>query len=141
MFGRLRTTLGRLKRLPPMECVKFEIPQIPWNRFIQEVCFRDKEELSEIQKNAYLCFWYDAEVGNNGHEGYFDHYPEVESDELIAALEAVAHPALVDNFCRALHEGEMDDYVYVDKLYCEIRPSLIDCLMEYVEKYENEILK
>ncbi len=141
MFGRLRTTLGRLKRLPPMECVKFEIPQIPWNRFIQEVCFREYSELSQIQKNAYLCFWYDSEMGNNGHGGYFDHYPEVNSEELIAALEAVAHQALVDNFCRALIEGEKDDYASVDKSYYEIRPSLIDCLMEYVEKHADVILK
>ena len=141
MFGRLRTTLGRLKRLPSMECTKFEIPQIPWNRFIQEVCFRDVNELSQIQKNAYLCFWYDAEMGNNGHEGYFEYHPEVKSEELISALEAVAHPALVDNFRRALREGEKDDYVSVDKFYYEMPPPLIDCLTEYVEKHEDEILK
>ena len=35
-----------------------------WNRFISEVCYRDVTTLSEIQKKAVLCFWYDAEMNN-----------------------------------------------------------------------------
>ncbi len=133
--------IGWLKGLFKPDHTKFEIPQTAWNRFVQDVCFREYSDLSRIQKNAYLCFWYDAEVGNNGHEGYFDHYPEVDPQELIAALREAAHPALVDNFRRALNEGSQDDYALVDKTYYEIQPPLIDCLMQYVEKHEDEILR
>lgn len=37
-----------------------------WNRFIEEICDRDAETLSPIQKKAVLCFWYDAEMQNGG---------------------------------------------------------------------------
>ena len=47
-----------------------------WNRFIEEICDRDAETLSPIQKKAVLCFWYDAEMQNGGHSGYLDCYPE-----------------------------------------------------------------
>lgn len=35
-----------------------------WNRFIEDICYRDIAELSPIQRKAVLCFWYDAEIKN-----------------------------------------------------------------------------
>ena len=32
---------------------------IRWDNFINDVCFRDMSMLSEIQRKAVLCFWYD----------------------------------------------------------------------------------
>ena len=45
---------------------------IRWNTFIEDICSRDRSVLTEIQKEAVLCFWYDAEMNSAGHCGYFD---------------------------------------------------------------------
>lgn len=37
-----------------------------WNAFIDEVCYREISSLSDVQKNAVLCFWYDAEMNSGG---------------------------------------------------------------------------
>ena len=53
-----------------------------WNRFIEEICDRDPETLSLIQKIAVLCFWYDSEMQNGGYSGYIENYPDTIPDEL-----------------------------------------------------------
>ena len=53
-----------------------------WNTFISDVCFRDESTLSDIQRKAVLCFWYDAEMNNGGFSGYSDVYPDTDLKEL-----------------------------------------------------------
>lgn len=110
-----------------------------WNRFIAEICFRDIDSLSEIQKNAVLCFWYDSEMNSGGHSGYFDCYPDVIPQELINAIIAVSYKAIADNFQKALSEGENDGYVETDTAYYNFSPSLADYLEEYVERNKDVI--
>ena len=61
-----------------------------WNQFIQTVCMGDGDNLSPAQRNAFLCFWYDAEVNNGGHGQYFDLHPHIAPEEAAAAVRAVA---------------------------------------------------
>jgi len=52
---------------------------ILWNRFIEEICGRDAETLSPLQKKAVLCFWYDAEEDDfeETDNAYYDFEPSL----------------------------------------------------------------
>ena len=110
-----------------------------WNKFIEDVCYRDVETLSQIQKNAVLCFWYDAEMQNGGHCGYFDCYPDTIPEELSNAILEVSYKEIADNYTKALTDGENDDWEETDNAYYNFVPSLCDCLEKYVEKYKDII--
>ena len=117
-----------------------------WNRFINDVCGRELEELSEVQKAAVLCFWYDAEMQSGGHSGYFGSYPETDPEELIASINRVAYKEISDNFQRALDEkardnGDENGYETVDDAYYDFEPSLFECLRQFTEKYKDEMLR
>lgn len=108
-----------------------------WNRFIREVCFREPDTLSQIQKNAVLCFWYDAEMNSGGLSGYFEVYPDTVPQELIDAILAVGTEEMADNYRQALIDGENDDYEQADSGYDAFSPSLCECLQDYVERYRD----
>lgn len=110
-----------------------------WNKFIEEVCCRDIDTLSELQKNAVLCFWYDAEVNSGGHSGYFDCYPNIVPQELIDAIIAVSYKAIADNYQKARNDGTNDGWAEADSAYYDFSPSLCDCLQEYVERNKDSI--
>lgn len=110
-----------------------------WNQFIDEVCYIEEDELSEIQRKAVLCFWYDAEMGSGGHSGYFDCYPDTEPKELIEALKEIGNKEIADNYKKAVDEGENDDWEETDTAFYKFEPSLCDYLQEYVERNKDFI--
>ena len=110
-----------------------------WNRFIEEVCFRDMTALSPVQKIAVLCFWYDAEMNSGGYSGYMDNYPDTDPDELEAAILTVGDRKIADNYRKAVAEGKHDGWVETDYAYYRFSPSLSDYLEEYVEKNKDVI--
>jgi len=111
-----------------------------WNRFVRLAC-KDwmTAELNAVQRAAFLCFWYDAEVNNGGHGQYFDIFPELDPDEVAAALATVAGEIAAANFSRAVLEGEMDDYALADDVFYALEPSFGDRLMAYVEANRESI--
>ena len=110
-----------------------------WNAFIDDVCFRDRDTLSDIQKNAVLCFCYDAEMNSGGYCGFIDCYPDIEAEEMNAAIRTVGYPEIADNYMKAVNEGEKDDWVETDTAYYNFSPSLSDCLEDYVETHKDVI--
>ncbi len=112
---------------------------IRWNNFIEDICYRKVEELSQIQKDAFLCFWYDAEMNSGGHSGYFDCYPETIPEELVSALITVAKKEFADNYLKAIECGEDDGYIETDNCFFAFEPTLTDYLMAYVEEYRDAI--
>lgn len=116
-----------------------------WNRFIDEVCYRDIDEenpnFNKIQRNAVLCFWYDTEMQSGGHSGYFDCYPNTNSKELYNALTEVSTKEIADNYKKALKDGQKDEYQETDNKYYSFNPSLFDYLREYVENNLEDIFK
>lgn len=110
-----------------------------WNRFIEEICYKDLSELNKTQRMAVLCFWYDVEMGNGGFSGYKDCYPDTDSEELREALAAVGTQDLADNYWEAFTIGEYDGWEKTDNEYYDLFPSLFDCLAEFVEKNKDEI--
>lgn len=110
-----------------------------WNRFIEEICYQDMENLSEIQRIAVLCFWYDAEMNSGGYSGYIDCYPDTDPKELEKAILSVGGKELADNYHKAVTEGENDSWNETDTAYYDFSPSLCDYLQEYVEKNKTTI--
>ncbi len=123
-----------------------------WNRFIDEICGKELDELSGIQRAAALCFWYDTEMQSGGYCGFFDCYPEIKPEELIAAINLIGNEKIADNFRKALEEkarydsyeddedDEDDDgYETVDNEYYEFDPPLDKLLMQFVEDHKEEI--
>ncbi|MBQ4497692.1 MAG: hypothetical protein II973_09350 [Spirochaetaceae bacterium] len=112
-----------------------------WNKFIEDICSRDLSTLSEIQRKAVLCFWYDAEMDSGGFCGYLDCYPDTNPDELKEALIEISNEKIANNYIKALEEGEKDDWVETDMQYYDFSPSLFDYLREYVEKNKDCIFE
>lgn len=110
-----------------------------WNKFIEEVCYRDIAALSEIQRKAVLCFWYDAEMNSGGYSGYMDCYPDTNSDELEKAILSIGYKEIADNYRKAVEGGTNDDWVETDNAYYDFSPSLCDCLQKYVENNKTVI--
>lgn len=108
-----------------------------WNTFIDDICFRDRDTLSDIQKHAVLCFWYDAEMNSGGYCGFIECYPDIDVAELKNAILAVGYPAIADNYMKAVNEGEQDDWVETDTAYYSFSPSLSECLEDYVETHKD----
>lgn len=110
-----------------------------WDKFIEDICFRDSDTLNETQRKAVLCFWYDAEMNSGGYSGYMDCYPDTDKEELAEAIATIGYKEISDNYIKAVEEGESDSWVETDMAYYKFSPSLSDCLMEYVEKHKDII--
>lgn len=110
-----------------------------WDKFIEEVCYRDLTTLSEVQRIAVLCFWYDAEMNSGGYSGYMDCYPDTDPAELKAAILTVGYKEIADNYHKAVTEGEKDGWAETDMAYYGFAPSLYKCLEDFVEKNKDVI--
>mgnify|MGYP006922296052 CR=1 FL=1 len=112
---------------------------IIWNRFNEEICYQDISELSDAQRIAVLCFWYDAEMNSGGYSGYMDCYPDTDVNELEKAILTIGNKELANNYHKAVTEGENDSWIETDMAYYSFSPSLCDYLQEYVEKNKTAI--
>ena len=126
-------------KLEFMEVMDMSEKDLLWNRFIEEICSQDTAELSEIQRIAVLCFWYDAEMNSGGYSSYMDSYPDTDIKELEKAILTVGNKEIADNYHKAVTEGEIDSWIETDMAYYDFFPSLCDYLQEYVEKNKTAI--
>jgi hypothetical protein len=80
------------KRMIKREINKNDIEEKPyllWNAFIDIVSMESYDELSDIQKTAQLCFWYDSELQNGGHLQYFLNQGKDNAEKAIIACEKI----------------------------------------------------
>ena len=61
-----------------------------WNAFVNLLSLSDPDELSVVQRQAQLVFWYESEVQNGGYLQYFLNRGTVEAMDAIAALHILA---------------------------------------------------
>lgn len=113
---------------------------IIWNRFIEEICYKNIDKLSDIQKKAVLVFWYDSEINSGGHCGYFDCYPNTVPEELYSAIIEIGNKEIADNYMKAVQQGKYDGYEKADTAYYNFSPALADYLMNFVEKNKEYII-
>ncbi len=112
-----------------------------WEKFIEQICPKKLKDLTEIQKNAVLCFYYDREMNIGGHVCYFDNYSKVKNEDLINALKIVSNKKFVENFEEAIATGKEDNYEKTDAMYQKLSPCLTEYLEEYVLKNKDVILE
>lgn len=112
-----------------------------WEKFIEQICTKKIKDLTDIQKPAVLCFFYDREMNIGGHVCYFDNYQKIKNEDLIEALTIVANKTYAKNFEEAIEHGKEDNYEKTDNLYKKISPCLTEYIEEYVVKNKTEILK
>ena len=110
-----------------------------WNKFVIRICEHEPSELSGAARFAVLCFDYDTEMNVGGHRAYFENYPAASPDTLSEALREVAGGSFAENFFRAFSEGEGAGWQTADEAFFQMKPSLSDCLMDYVEAHRDEI--
>lgn len=124
-----------------MEAQEAERRRKRWNLFIEDVCNRERVDLSPVQKKAVLCFWYDAEVNSGGHLGYFDSYQDTDPAELAEALRCIGTEEMAQNYLDAVHmtEEESDGWEEMDSRYYEFSPTLTDLIEQYVEDHRTEM--
>ena len=111
-----------------------------WNRFIEEICYRELTDLTPTQRDAVMCFWYDAEVNSGGHSGFFDCYPDMDPIALESALRVISTQEIADNFRNAIATGQADDYAVVDDTFYAFSPQLADYLEAFVDKNKEQLL-
>ena len=111
-----------------------------WNRFISDICMRDAAALSDLQRQAFICFWYDAEIQNGGHCAYFDSERYASPAETEAALRLIGGDAIADNFRKSAETGASSDWEETDSAYFAFLPSLSDLLTDHVALHADEIL-
>ena len=133
-------------------------PYEKWNQFVDLLTMKDYNDLSEIQKVAYLCFWYDSEVENGGHLQYFVNHGISLLYELEAALKQlkadsqakiltkainvlinIGIPKIerVEEFVEEALEGKFDE---IDSEYYDCEPTIHDLLEKYLEEYEEDFI-
>lgn len=133
-------------------------PYEKWNQFVDLLAMENYNDLTEIQKIAHLCFWYDSEVQNGGHLQYFENRGTSLVNETSLALENIG--AQLQNYVlsKAVEilntEGissieSTEDYIEealkgkfnaIDSEYYSCEPTIGDLLEKYLQKYEEEFI-
>jgi hypothetical protein len=133
-------------------------PYEKWNQFVDLLAMEDYNHLSEIQKLAHLCFWYDAEVQNGGHLQYFLNRGISLVNETAFALTKLGAQQQTKILSKAINilltkeipqiesvqeyvdealEGKFDD---IDSEYYSCEPTIQDLLEKYLANYEEEFI-
>jgi len=67
-----------------------EAPHLAWNAYIDLLSSTGYDELTSIQRVAFLAFHYDSEVKSGGHTRYFRNQGADRLEETVAALGRLA---------------------------------------------------
>ena len=134
-------------------------PYVIWNEYVDLLATSNYASLSEIQRSAYLAFWYDTEVQNGGHLQYFENQSVAHLDESIAALIRLGGVCQSNVLSRAGKQflskphgmirsakeftetalgGEFDEY---DQDFYACRPTITELLQVYLEANEIEFIE
>ena len=132
-------------------------PYEKWNQFVDLLAMEDYNDLTEIQKAAHLCFWYDSEVQNGGHLQYFVNRGILVNETTIALTKlgaqsqanvlskainilltkGISKIETVEEYVDEALEEKFDD---IDSEYYSCEPTIQDLLEKYLENYEEEFI-
>ncbi|MFC7686410.1 DUF4375 domain-containing protein [Ureibacillus sp. GCM10028918] len=146
-----------IKRMVTKEML-VDNPYEKWNQFIDLLAMEECGDLTELQKVAHLCFWYDIEVQNGGHLQYFLNRGTKLVKESVNALKTIGANSQAAILTKALNifttmeltkADSVDEYIEMaeegkflelDLEYYAIEPAIDDYLEQYLEKYETEFV-
>ncbi len=151
-------TYSRLRRRVSEQQLKQE-PHVIWNEYVELLATSSYDSLSEIQRIAYLAFWYDAEVQNGGHLQYFENQDTARLGETISALnklgathqggvlsQAKKHllsrpykkPHTAEEFIEIARRGEFGEY---DHAFHNCQPTITELLRAFLLANEAEFIE
>jgi hypothetical protein len=128
-------------------------PYQVWNSFVDLLTSEDFEDLNDIQRIAYLCFWYDSEVMNGGHLQYFENRGTVDLKDTVNALMTIGANSqaklledayyiysgksrkqihTIQDYVDVADDGEFDEF---DNIFYDCKPQIQDMLEEYLNKH------
>jgi len=134
-------------------------PYLAWNAFVSLLATEKYENLTPLQADATLIFWYDSEVQNGGHLQYFENKGVAKASGAVAALsrrgaaeqsrtlaDAIAvwssrpRPRIetAQEFCQAALKGEFDSF---DRAYHACKPAVMDLLEEILKNNFSEFIE
>jgi hypothetical protein len=135
-------------------------PYEAWNAFVNLLSTEKYQDLNEVQRVAYLCFWYDSEVQNGGHLQYFENRGTAFLRETLAALAALGADCqrqILDaaGLLITMNESErgietVDDYVGAardgrfaafDSAYYACKPDVESLLAGYFERNKSDFIE
>ncbi len=83
-----------------------------WNSMIDLLFNTEIRDMTQIQKDVYLCLWYDSEVHNGGHIQYFTNHETEYFDETLSALAnigALRQMEILQSFINLNEKLELED--------------------------------
>lgn len=132
-------------------------PYEKWNQFIDLLAMEDYNDLTEIQKVAHLCFWYDSEVQNGGHLQYFMNRGTSLLNETAFCLQKLGANPQSEILSKAINIfnsyeiniDSIEDYIeealdgkfdYIDTEYFSCEPTINDLLEQFLQNYEEKFI-
>ena len=134
-------------------------PYEAWNAFVDILAMEQYDDLSAVQRIAYLCFWYDSEVQNGGHLQYFENRGIKQLEDTLIALGVLGadcqkellttaarlfsgQPRMkirtVDEYVAEAHRGEFDT---LDSAFYACVPSIQELLKTYFRQNESHFIE
>jgi len=127
-----------------------------WNAYNELLAMSNIDELSPVQRMAYLAYWYCSEVENGGHDQYFGNQSHFNQEEVIAALREIGAEAQADILAQACvieRSITAGDYVEtadedsfplrrLDLAFANCpKPIIPDLLATYLDNHEAEFIE
>lgn len=114
-------------------------PHLIWNAFVDLLASAAHDELTAIQRVAYLAFHYDAEVTSGGHARFLEHAGAARLAETVSALATLGAAAQGDVLRRAGHAATAA-LARLDDEFHTCRPEIHVLLQGWLERYQDQFI-
>lgn len=134
-------------------------PFLAWNAYVHLLAVEKYEDLTPVQADASLIFWYDSEVQNGGHFQYFVNKGVVKAELAVTALgrlDATNHQRIlsdaidlwnsrerhqiqsVQEFC---DEARARNFKSLDHAYYLCKPAIKSFLEDFLRNHFEEFIE
>jgi hypothetical protein len=114
-------------------------PHLIWNAFVDLLASASHDELTAVQRVAYLAFHYDAEVTSGGHARFLQHAGAARLDETVSALATLGAVAQGDVLRRAGHAASTE-LARLDDEFHRCRPEIHVLLQGWLERHQEQFI-
>ena len=125
-----------------------------WNAFVDLLAVEDYADLTPLQRQAHLVFWYESEVQNGGHGQYFENRGLGQLTETVDALTELGLPCQAGILARAAEglaprgaEADWaaalnDDFIEeLDDAFHSCTPDVVEALQKHLEAHQADYVE
>lgn len=134
-------------------------PLLAWNALVSLLAFEEYEDLTPLQADASLLYWYDSEVQNGGHFQYFVNKAGTKAELAVAALGrcgATTQQQILSKAIRVWNsrsrpkisttqqfseEALIGEFNSLDRAYYECKPCITAVLQDVLNKNFAEFIE